>query len=96
MVSPERALESIYRVLNTNGIFIAPTYCHGSSVLSRTISSIMSLIGFKAYHKWSPDGFRSFLESHFFEVVRFQVIKGGVPLVCAISKKKPRVPHAAD
>jgi ubiquinone/menaquinone biosynthesis C-methylase UbiE len=87
LVSPERALVSIRRVLKKNGIFIAPTYCHGHSVISRTISYLMSLKGIKAFHRWSPHTFREFLELNKYDILQFKVIHHAIPLVFAAARK---------
>lgn len=88
MMHPERVLKSIHNVLKADGIFIAPTYCHGNSLISRIISMIMSIAGFKAYQKWSVTSFRTFLESNNYKIVDFEIIKDKIPLVFAVVKKK--------
>jgi ubiquinone/menaquinone biosynthesis C-methylase UbiE len=92
MISPEKALASIHRALKKNGIFIAPTYCHGSSIITRMISSLMSLRGFKEFHKWSPQTFRDFLESNGYEIIQYKVIKDAIPFVFAAARKTNRGP----
>jgi hypothetical protein len=47
----------------------------------------MSLVGFKAYRKWSIDSFRVFLETNGFEITAFEVIPDKIPLVFAVAKK---------
>ena len=88
MLNPEKALSSIYDVLKSNGILIAPTYCHGNSIISKTISFLMTIVGFRAYQKWSINSFRSFLESNKYEIIEFEIIKDKIPLVFAVAKKK--------
>lgn len=87
MIEPERALLSIYDVLKPDGILIAPTYCHGNSFISRAISFLMTIAGFKAFHKWSIHSFRRFLESNNYRIVEFEVIKDKIPLAFAVAKK---------
>jgi len=87
MIHPEKALKSIRNVLKSDGIFITPTYCHGNSLISRTISMIISIAGFKAYQKWSITSFRTFLESNNYKIVDFEIISDKIPLVFAASKK---------
>jgi len=88
MMQPEKALQSAYRVLKPNGILIAPTYCHGNGFISRIISSLMSLVGFKAYQKWSIYTFRNFLETNNYQIIEFEIIKDKIPLVFAVGGKK--------
>jgi ubiquinone/menaquinone biosynthesis C-methylase UbiE len=87
MLSPEKALESIKRVMKTDAVFLAPTYCHGHSLLSRTISRIMSLRGFKAHHKWSVPALETFFKTNGFHIAQSQVIGGAVPLVLPVLYK---------
>jgi ubiquinone/menaquinone biosynthesis C-methylase UbiE len=88
MTDPERVLKSIDKVLKPGGIFISATYCHGNSILARTISGLMSLAGFKAYSKWSIDSYRTFLESNGFDIESFEIIKDAIPLAFTVSKIK--------
>jgi ubiquinone/menaquinone biosynthesis C-methylase UbiE len=92
MISPENALASIHRVLKTGGVLIAPTYCHGTSILSRTVSAVMSLKGFRAFHKWSPKTFEAFLETHGFTITHRRRIGRVVPFVIAVAAKRKAGP----
>lgn len=87
MMNPEMALASIRTVLKPDGVFIVPTYCHGNSVKSRIFSAVMSLAGFKAYHKWSMDSFKIFLETDGYEIIEFELIRDKIPLAFAVVKK---------
>ncbi|HPB82917.1 MAG TPA: methyltransferase domain-containing protein [Spirochaetota bacterium] len=90
MVSPEKALASVHRVLKPEGLLIAPTYCHGSSVVSRAVSLLMSLSGFRACHRWSEHSLRDFLESENYEIVEYEVIPDVIPLVYVVARKRVR------
>ncbi|MDG5814729.1 class I SAM-dependent methyltransferase [Chitinispirillales bacterium ANBcel5] len=87
MINPERALSSVYKVLKPNGILIAPTYCHGENLITRFISSLMSIVGFKAYQKWSISEFENFTESNKYKIIEFKIIKGKIPLAFVVTKK---------
>jgi ubiquinone/menaquinone biosynthesis C-methylase UbiE len=89
MMSPERALASIARVMKQEAVLLAPTtYCHGHNLVSSTMSRIMTLRGFKAYHKWSIHSLRVFFENNGYSVVDWRVVRGLIPLVLAVLKKK--------
>lgn len=86
MIFPEKALASIHRVLKPDGVFIAPTYCHGNSIKSRAISAIMSLAGFKAYHKWSIGSLKTFLETNGYKIIELEVVQDTIPLAFTVMK----------
>ncbi len=84
MISPDRALTSIKRVMKSSAILVAPTFCHGQNLLSHAISRIMSLRGFRAHHRWSISGLQAFFESNAFDVIDHQVVKGSIPLLLPV------------
>jgi ubiquinone/menaquinone biosynthesis C-methylase UbiE len=88
MMSPERALASIALVMEPDGVLLAPTYCHGNSFIAHIVSRIMSLRGFKAYHRWSVLTLQAFLEANGFCVVEFRVVKGQIPLFLPVLRKR--------
>ncbi|MCW4024416.1 MAG: class I SAM-dependent methyltransferase [Candidatus Bathyarchaeota archaeon] len=87
MLHPEKALASIHRVLKKDGFLLVGVFCHGNSVKTRIISFFMSLIGFRAYHKWSPQSFNSFLESNNYEIIQNEIFKDKIPLAFVVAKK---------
>lgn len=87
LINPEQVLLSVYSVLRNNGILIAPTYCHGNSFKSKVISNIMSIVGFKAYHKWSIPGFENFIISNRFKVIQNDRIEDTIPLAFVAARK---------
>lgn len=80
MMEPEKVLASVSRVLKSEGLLIAPTYLHGNSILSRMISCIMGISGFRAYHKWSVESFEKFIESCGYTILRSIPVKDKIPL----------------
>jgi ubiquinone/menaquinone biosynthesis C-methylase UbiE len=87
MIHPDKALSSIFKVLKRDGILIAPTICHGVSLKTKFLSSFISLFGFKAYHKWSIESFKEFLESNNYKIIEFELIKDTMPMAFAVAKK---------
>jgi len=81
MVEPEKALSSVKRILKSEGLLIVPTYLHGSSFLSRIISVLMGLSGFRAYHRWSAGSFTEFIENSGFVILRSIPVKDKIPLL---------------
>jgi ubiquinone/menaquinone biosynthesis C-methylase UbiE len=88
LTEPERALRSIYTSLKDEGILLAPTYCHGQNGLSRTVSGIMSLRGFKASQKWSVENYRRFLQSCGFQILDEKRFSGLIPLIFSACEKR--------
>lgn len=84
---PAALLAEAGRVVKIDGAIILATYCHGTSSLTRMVSWIMSLRGFEARHKWSPLGFRQFLEASGYEVREETIIKDIIPLAVEVVGK---------
>ena len=80
LFDPERAISELKRVLKADGKIIIPTYCHGENLLSRTISRMTGLAGFKVRTRWSVKSFQNFVKSTGFEVLKNEKIKGSIPL----------------
>lgn len=88
MPSPEKALAEIRRVLKPDGILIAPTFTAAGSLFGRMKIRIMELSGFKVFHKWTPQGFLSFLGENGFAVTDSKVYGGRLALTYAEAKVK--------
>ena len=91
MQKPQEALKEAQRVLKSEGILIAPTYCHGENIRSRIISKIMGMFGFEAYHKFTIEQFYRFIEESGFEIVKKQILRGNPPLVYIMAKPLPHI-----
>jgi ubiquinone/menaquinone biosynthesis C-methylase UbiE len=87
MPHPEAALDSIKNILKKDGILICPTFMAGENIISRFVSSLMRISGFKAYHKWSSSKFVEFIKSEGFKIKDVKIYKGILPLVFITAKK---------
>ena len=83
MPSPEVVLKNIHRVLKPNGLLIAPTFSHGHLKDStwKANAWLLKHIGFETYSKWTPEEYVAFIGKNGFEVLDWQVLKAGFPLV---------------
>ena len=81
MPQPEKALEEIKRVLKPGGLCIAPTYLHAQNAKTAVVSRIMTLTGFRAYHRWTQQSYCRFLESNGFEIAHAELLRASFPIV---------------
>lgn len=88
MPAPEKALAEIKRVLKPDGRLIAPTYIHAGNTKAAIFSRLMSLSGFRAYHKWTWQSYHAFLEANGFEIIDSMLIKASFPLAYVVVKTK--------
>ena len=87
MPQPEKALAEVKRVLTPEGYLIAPTFVHAGSKKAMFLSRLMSLTGFRAYHKWTLSGFCQFLNENTFEIVEKMLLNASFPLAYVVVKK---------
>jgi ubiquinone/menaquinone biosynthesis C-methylase UbiE len=90
MPEPEKALKEVKRVLKPEGVLIAPTFVHAGSRKAAFLSRLMSLTGFRAYHKWTQQSYHAFLEQNGFTVVNFALYRASFPLAYAVAKRGSR------
>jgi ubiquinone/menaquinone biosynthesis C-methylase UbiE len=88
MQQPDLALREIRRVLKPAGRFIAPTYCHGENRMSRLVSGIMGLFGFKAYSRSSIRSYSDVLTANGFRITDSYLFAGTPPLACLTAEKR--------
>lgn len=88
MPNPEKALTNIKKVLKDDGILIAPTFVHSQNVSSLIKSKIMGIVGFRAYHKWTYNGYIKFLENEGWKIKQQQCLRGSFPLAYVVCEKE--------
>lgn len=86
MPNPEKALHEIKRVLKKSGKLIAPTFVHAASKKAALLSKIMSVTGFRAYHKWTEHDFYAFLDRNGFTVVDSAILKASFPMAYVVAE----------
>jgi ubiquinone/menaquinone biosynthesis C-methylase UbiE len=87
LYEPQTALYEIRRVLKNDGEAILPTFCHGESFKSRTISRFMSIFGFSARNKWSKKSYQEFVENCGFKIKKSIRLDGKIDLIYLVVVK---------
>lgn len=85
---PVKVLAEARRVLKDSGVLIAPTYVHGESLKSRTISFILRLKGHRLYSKFNSSSLKHCIESNRFTVTSQILLKNIMPLSYVEAKKR--------
>lgn len=88
MPEPEKALAEVKRVLKPDGRLIAPTYIHAGNIKAAIFSRLMSLGGFRAYHKWTWQSYNTFLENNGYAIVEIKLIEASFPLAFVVARPK--------
>ena len=70
---PEKALQEIKRVLNDDGVLIAPTFTHaGNSFSGKVRAFFMKRVGFPLHSKWTREEYLRFLSQ---DVYKRQIVE---------------------
>lgn len=77
---PVQALRAAREALKPGGTLLAPTFCHGATPLSRTLSGLVRRLGFPVRHRLSPAALRALAEEAGLRVVSLEVADGMFPL----------------
>ncbi len=81
MPRPEKALEEIKRVLKPDGMLIAPTFVHAETKKAAVLSRLLSVTGFRAYHRWTRCSYIRFLQDSGFTVEDTEMLPTPFPFV---------------
>ena len=81
MPVPEKALSEIKRVLKPKGILIAPTFVHAETRKAALLSRLISITGFRAYHRWTRRSYTHFLKDSGFTVEDTEMLPASFPFV---------------
>lgn len=86
--NPEEPIKEVKRVMKSNGIFIAPTFCMGENWKSFLVSTIGGFVsGFKVKNKWSIHDFLAMMTLSDFNLAKIIEIPGRYPAVYAVMIK---------
>ena len=81
---PEKALAEIRRVLNDDGVLIAPTFTHaGNSFSGKVKAFFMKLAGFPLHSRWTSEEYLRFLRRNGWTVRKSAALKASFPLTYA-------------
>ena len=78
---PENALVEIRRVLQDDGVLIAPTFTHaGNTFTGKVRAFFMKLAGFPLHSRWTSEEYLRFLRQNGWSVRKSVVLKASFPL----------------
>lgn len=86
MPQPEKALSEIRRVLKPDGLLIAPNFAHAGCKKATLFAPLGMAVGFRAYHKWTPESYCGFLSDNGFTVEDVEILPTSIPMVCCCCK----------
>ena len=77
---PGRALDEARRVLGSGGLLVAPTFCHGETVVAQVVSRLLGLTGFPVVTRFAGDALHQLIGRHGFEVEEESLFHGLLPI----------------
>lgn len=77
---PKAALSSLRRVLAPGGRLIAPTFCHGETLLAHAVSRLLSWAGQPVYRRFTTGSLCREFERSGWRVTRREAISGWIPI----------------
>ena len=75
-----RALDCLRPVLSPDGRFVAPTFCHAETLISRPISRLLLLTGFPGRRKFTAASLQVALSEAGLRITRTESLRGIIPI----------------
>ena len=89
MPKPDKALREIRRVLKSDGLLFAPTYVHGTRRPSLRMR-LMSLGGFRVYHRWTAGELQAYVERFGFSVETAILLNDSIAPLCYLEARNQK------
>jgi len=84
---PEAALSEARRVLKSGGLLIAPTYCHGQTLLSRFFSFIArNVLRQPVYYRFTANDLVELVRAGGYEVLRCVILPDKIPVAFLVAR----------
>ena len=76
----DAALDRMKQALKPGGLLVVPTYCHAQNVLARSVSGVMSLVGFPGQRRLTLDSLESLVADRGFQIQERALLSGLLPI----------------
>ncbi|MFH1113928.1 MAG: class I SAM-dependent methyltransferase [Pseudomonadota bacterium] len=87
MQRADLALAEMKRVLKPGGLLVAPTYCHGQTLIAHITSRLMSLTGFRAFRRFTYASYVLLIKHAGFKVEKLDIWPGAIPLAYVTARQ---------